>query len=58
VPLSPLRLRAEALAAGLARPELHAVTYAWRRLPRALQRALAETTQEAPPLSVATPALF
>ena len=40
VPLSPRRLRAEALAAGLERPELHAVTYAWRRLPRALQRAL------------------
>jgi SAM-dependent methyltransferase len=39
VPLSPLRLNAEARAAGL-RPEIHAVTYTWRRLPPALQRAL------------------
>ena len=39
VPLSPRRLAAEARAAGLI-PELHAVTYAWRRLPPALQRAM------------------
>ncbi len=39
VPLSPRRLLAEARAAGLA-PELHAVTYAWRRMPPLLQRAL------------------
>jgi SAM-dependent methyltransferase len=39
VPLSPRRLCAEARAAGLV-PELHAVTYTWRRLPPALQRAL------------------
>jgi SAM-dependent methyltransferase len=38
VPLSPRRLLAEARAAGL-RPELHAVTYTWRRLPPALQRS-------------------
>ena len=37
VPLSPRRLIAEARAAGL-EPELHAVTYTWRRLPPALQR--------------------
>ncbi len=40
VPLSPRRLVAEARAAGL-KPELHAVTYGWRRLAPALQRALA-----------------
>ena len=40
IPLSPRRLCAEARAAGL-KPELHAVTYTWRRLPEALQRALA-----------------
>jgi len=40
IPLSPRRLVAEARAAGLQRPELHAVTYTWRRLPPALQRAL------------------
>jgi SAM-dependent methyltransferase len=40
VPLSPRRLLAEARAAGLA-PELHAVTYGWRRLPPAVDRALA-----------------
>ena len=40
VPLSPRRLLAEAWAAGLA-PELHAVTFAWRRLPARLQSALA-----------------
>jgi SAM-dependent methyltransferase len=39
IPLSPRRLVAEARAAGLT-PELHAVTYGWRRLPPALQRAL------------------
>jgi SAM-dependent methyltransferase len=39
VPLSPQRLRAEASAAGLT-PELHAVTYTWRRMPPLLQRAL------------------
>ena len=40
VPLSPRRLAAEARAAGLT-PELHAVTYAWRRLPPGVQDALA-----------------
>jgi SAM-dependent methyltransferase len=40
IPLSPRRLESEARAAGLA-PELHAVTYAWRRLAPGLQRALA-----------------
>lgn len=39
IPLSPRRLVAEARAAGL-QPELHAVTYGWRRLPPALQRAV------------------
>jgi SAM-dependent methyltransferase len=39
IPLSPRRLLAEARNAGL-QPELHAVTYSWRRLPAALQRAL------------------
>jgi SAM-dependent methyltransferase len=39
VPLSPRRLVREARAAGLV-PELHAVTYTWRRLPPAIQRAL------------------
>jgi SAM-dependent methyltransferase len=39
VPLSPRALCAEARAAGLI-PELHAVTYTWRRLPIALQRAV------------------
>jgi SAM-dependent methyltransferase len=39
VPLSPRRLLDGALSAGLA-PELHAVTYTWRRLPPAIQRAL------------------
>ena len=39
VPLSPRRLVREARAAGL-HPELHAVTYTWRRMPPALQRAL------------------
>ncbi len=40
IPLSPRRLCAHARTAGL-HPELHAVTYTWRRLPPALQRALA-----------------
>jgi SAM-dependent methyltransferase len=39
IPLSPRRLVREARAAGLD-PELHAVTYTWRRMPPALQRAL------------------
>jgi SAM-dependent methyltransferase len=39
IPLSPHRLEREARAAGLA-PELHAITYTWRRMPGALQRAL------------------
>jgi len=38
IPLSPRRLDAEARAAGLV-PELHAVTYSWRRLPPPAQRA-------------------
>jgi SAM-dependent methyltransferase len=36
IPLSPARLASAARAAGL-EPELHAVTYAWRRLPRTIQ---------------------
>ncbi len=40
IPLSPARLIGEARAAGL-EPELHAVTYLWRRLTPALQDALA-----------------
>ncbi len=39
IPLSPRRLIAEARTAGLD-PELHAVTYIWRRLPAALQAGL------------------
>jgi SAM-dependent methyltransferase len=39
IPLSPRRLTTEARAAGL-EPELHAVTYTWRRLPASVQRAL------------------
>lgn len=39
VPLSPRTLGREARRAGL-QPELHAVTYAWRRLPARAQRAL------------------
>ena len=39
IPLSPRRLAQEARAVGL-EPELHAVTYGWRRLPPAAQRAL------------------
>jgi SAM-dependent methyltransferase len=37
IPLSPRELVAEAHAAGL-EPELHAVTYGWRRLPTGAQR--------------------
>jgi SAM-dependent methyltransferase len=39
VPLSPRALVGEARAAGL-EPELHAVTFGWRRLPAAAQRTL------------------
>jgi hypothetical protein len=39
VPLSPPQLLAESRAAGLD-PELHAVSYAWRRLPPAIQDLL------------------
>jgi SAM-dependent methyltransferase len=39
IPLSPRRLMAEARAAGLV-PELHAVTYTWRRLAPVVQRSL------------------
>jgi SAM-dependent methyltransferase len=39
VPLSPRLLLREARAAGL-EPELHAVTYGWRRLPPSAQRVL------------------
>jgi SAM-dependent methyltransferase len=39
IPLSPLRLISESRAAGLI-PELHAVTYTWRRLPPGVQRSL------------------
>jgi SAM-dependent methyltransferase len=39
VPLSPRRLAGEVQGVGL-RPELHAVSYLWRRLPTVLQRAL------------------
>lgn len=39
IPLSPRRLLTAARSAGL-EPELHAVTYTWRRLPGPLQRAL------------------
>jgi len=40
IPLSPRRLEAEARAVGLA-PELHAVTFTWRRMAPSLQRGLA-----------------
>ena len=40
IPLSPRRLFVDARAAGL-EPELHAVTYLWRRLPPGVQDALA-----------------
>jgi SAM-dependent methyltransferase len=39
VPLSPRLLVAESRAAGLV-PEVHAVTYTWRRLPPPIQRSL------------------
>ncbi len=39
IPLSARRLTGEARAAGL-EPELHAVTYTWRRMPPALQKAV------------------
>jgi SAM-dependent methyltransferase len=39
IPLSPRTLAAEARAAGLD-PELHAVTFGWRRLPPSVQRAI------------------
>ena len=39
IPLSPRTLTREARAAGL-EPELHAVTFGWRRLPAVAQRAL------------------
>ena len=39
LPLSAARLEREARAAGLL-PEVHAVTYSWRRLPPTLQGAL------------------
>ncbi len=39
IPLSPRRLVAHAREAGLV-PELHTVTYTWRRLPGTVQRAL------------------
>jgi SAM-dependent methyltransferase len=39
IPLSPRRLVSEARAAGLT-PELHAVTFTWRRMSPTLQRAL------------------
>ena len=39
IPLSPRALRAGAAGAGL-EPEVHTVTYVWRRLPRVVQRAV------------------
>jgi SAM-dependent methyltransferase len=39
VPLSPRRLMAESRGVGLA-PEIHAVTYTWRRLPSGVQLSL------------------
>jgi SAM-dependent methyltransferase len=39
IPLSPARLLGEARDAGL-EPELHAVTYSWRRLPPVIQAAI------------------
>jgi SAM-dependent methyltransferase len=39
IPLSPRRLVAQASASGFA-PELHALTYSWRRLPPRVQRAI------------------
>jgi SAM-dependent methyltransferase len=40
IPLSPRKLLFQARGAGLV-PELHAVTFSWRRLPPSLQRGLA-----------------
>jgi SAM-dependent methyltransferase len=40
IPLSPRALSDDARGAGLA-PEVHAVTFMWRRMPAAVQRALA-----------------
>jgi len=40
IPLSPRQLLIQARAVGLV-PELHAVTFSWRRLPPSLQRGLA-----------------
>jgi hypothetical protein len=40
IPLSPVRLAAAARSAGL-EPEVHAVTYLWRRLAPTVQSALA-----------------
>jgi SAM-dependent methyltransferase len=39
IPLSPRLLESEARAAGL-EPELHAITFAWRRMPPSAQRVL------------------
>jgi SAM-dependent methyltransferase len=39
IPLSPIRLAAAGAAAGL-KPEVHAVTYSWRRLPPLVQAAI------------------
>jgi hypothetical protein len=39
LPLSPLKLRNHAREAGLD-PQVHAVTFSWRRLPRTVQRAI------------------
>ncbi len=39
IPLSPKQLTDEAVAVGLS-PEIHAVTYSWRRLPKPIQRAV------------------
>jgi len=39
IPLSPRTLTSEARAVGL-EPELHAVTFGWRRLPPGAQRAV------------------
>ena len=39
LPLSPVKLRSYAREAGL-EPQIHAVTFAWRRLPRVVQRAI------------------
>ena len=39
LPLSPIKLRRDARRAGLS-PQIHAVTFAWRRLPPIIQRAL------------------